>query len=1710
MPFGKTVFLKELVKDGEQFIAAGGKAGFSAAILNGTNGINPSTGKKRKYSETLILKYSTKPVQDLPPPNISIKSVKGKKLSKRSSASAATSEIYSKIPLQLIDSADCGPVIPRNDEKVKGKDKAILKIFENIKYPIDDKVYWNMVLQMGGFKTAPPVPNSTLFGGTLSSAPHLIGRLLGVWAVISNFRSVLSLPAVTLEALEYALEVSTFVHSEVDPGPVRTHDKIGVHPLLREIHISMLSLLCLDKEKEKERDREKEKEKEKEQIGSIPSRIRTLSVCGAYKETEDSLISTLVTLDRENVHDKDVENVRTALRTGDSWVESMRIQIATRCVCISTHPDKEKEKNCIVLPDYRDELGEIEQMILTVSSDLDPTDIKTGELEKLDVILLRIRSGYYDTHPTHADTECSTYVHTSSSEGSLKNDKTDMRTKRLTDTTVDNNYDDESNIQNGSVRDVAEDVREILSNMHTHEEEISELEVTGVRTRSRSDSTVRTTALSDFNFLYAKRIEASRMEKLKFVDKIFLKNIPNEKRTSSDILPDAKWMKLREKADMQNLCHLIGTTEYHTISVESKLNLLEWLCYEVVSTTTVHTFLVDIHEKRKKLEKSEQLKLKIPNASLEIDANSEILNENQNNKKRKSNIINSDVANNSSISSGRERRSTKSQVNTVTAALNPEDVDSGPESAADSIENYSYVGMQLEPLGKDREERIYWVLSSGVPTLSGTKSVPRVFVEDQRYNREEWAVYSTQEDLNALLSWLCEKGVYEAKLKISLIQWMDSNDVHVNCDTVEALIERYATEKGKKKSKKSEKKVKNEGDADNAGNQENMDNVEDRIVSDSDASPGGSARSDTEYDADWERVCAEMHEIKIRMNDEDSDDDVLDGFNYDSNKYENQNDGSVVSPTGYLQHSLLQKDLEPIGVCVNVELEYGVLGMGVKALDTFGVIVVSSFKYTEDGFCAAKRAGVRIGDQILVVGNHVINSVGSLQAAMKDILSAPTHTLPHTQESTQVNTQSPTQKSLHTAVKSDANQNHGNQNHGNKKHANMLLLRWPDPKVLPGFSAALKKDPEMLNCFSVQELEDWGTYVHPVREDGIIPGRLCGAVLHLLKRLSHPYAVGGDTSSDSEGYPYNIWSISVHNCVQLLRIASTSCDSLQYDDALRSLLATLSAAVSHVEDLVARKGCVGKPSWKIGRKRFRWRKNCQEVRTCSQMAYVAAILSDSIDWSDFTQAVIPMSRKTYLLTLPEEERENALGNIPEEGSQILYYPEGSLTALKADSAAGLTPMWGGLKPVCGDAVVSCTVSAVRFYRCGISPFVQVDLAVCKAAKSGLKPPPVLQPSRHPHAFLNRMIAKMAKTLILFSDNEFEAFTIPVCKNDFPEYYKQIKRPMDLGKINQKAFERKYSSIDIVVEELELIRNNCRTFCSATFPELVEAADNLLEEATILLRKYGLLPKRACGEDINRLNGVPSISAKEKKLVEGDGGSIREVNNTNNKNEIVVIGEDMEVMMAEDEESKKNKDNEENKENQLIENKNASTKEKGKIGGNLKENITVADEMEREVDDAEEGSTSRDTLLSRTSQNTINNTSSVVNSDTAHCDVVAVNSTTNSSTGISGSSNYSGTSINATNKKNFTVCVRLGGQYVDFLVSTKGTYSKCCSGRTSYHLEDMCTMSLLAADQSVVTYKVPYLPPFRNLRFVSPLNFFYNFIKVNFFILLSSSFFFFRA
>ena len=57
LPFAKTLFLRELVKEGEQFISAGGKAGFIEVVSTGMNSVTNTGGKKRKFNDNLKLKY---------------------------------------------------------------------------------------------------------------------------------------------------------------------------------------------------------------------------------------------------------------------------------------------------------------------------------------------------------------------------------------------------------------------------------------------------------------------------------------------------------------------------------------------------------------------------------------------------------------------------------------------------------------------------------------------------------------------------------------------------------------------------------------------------------------------------------------------------------------------------------------------------------------------------------------------------------------------------------------------------------------------------------------------------------------------------------------------------------------------------------------------------------------------------------------------------------------------------------------------------------------------------------------------------------------------------------------------------------------------------------------------------------------------------------------------------------------------------------------------------------------------------------------------------------------------------------------------------------------------------------------------------------------------------------------------------------------------
>lgn len=418
--------------------------------------------------------------------NISNKNTKiSLKISKKASAIQKINEIYSNENLLLL--AELNPVNntvnnntdleydnTNNSNKNNNENEILdenylgaLKLYEKNKYPIVDDLFWKIYLSKGGVNYLPPTPSGPFYGYNgssiddnidsgsddigdidisnrqLSSNTNILGRLLNVYSILTNFRYLLKLPYISMNVIEEIL-----------------CDNSKIHPLLREIHIRMLCLVCTDKErKEKERDREKEKDRDGKSLSRF--NVNTLSTdrnsennggdnnsndsgknSGSssksnekvkYDENENSRISTVVSFlsdaekDGEKVHekkekgekggekvgekvekgeekgiekwdekrgegwtvDKERTSVENVLRVGDGWVETLRILLA--------------DNDCtLVLSDYRDYIGEMEQivvlvrnMILEENRNVDVVS-RDSVVKELNGVVEHIQEGYYD------------------------------------------------------------------------------------------------------------------------------------------------------------------------------------------------------------------------------------------------------------------------------------------------------------------------------------------------------------------------------------------------------------------------------------------------------------------------------------------------------------------------------------------------------------------------------------------------------------------------------------------------------------------------------------------------------------------------------------------------------------------------------------------------------------------------------------------------------------------------------------------------------------------------------------------------------------------------------------------------------------------------------------------------------------------------------------------------------------------------------------------------------------------------------------------------------------------------------------------------------------------------------------------------------------------------------------------------------------------
>lgn len=81
----------------------------------------------------------------------------------------------------------------------------------------------------------------------------------------------------------------------------------------------------------------------------------------------------------------------------------------------------------------------------------------------------------------------------------------------------------------------------------------------------------------------------------------------------------------------------------------------------------------------------------------------------------------------------------------------------------------------------------------------------------------------------------------------------------------------------------------------------------------------------------------------------------------------------------------------------------------------------------------------------------------------------------------------------------------------------------------------------------------------------------------------------------------------------------------------------------------------------------------------------------------------------------------------------------------------------------------------------------------------------------PRPLVKKVLTTVLDKVIKYDEEKGGVFSVPVPKDDFPEYYKQIKKPMDYGTMKTKLEEGEYRSAQSMQKDFILIMQNCRTF-----------------------------------------------------------------------------------------------------------------------------------------------------------------------------------------------------------------------------------------------------------------------------------------------------------
>merc|ERR1712100_897605 len=133
----------------------------------------------------------------------------------------------------------------------------------------------------------------------------------------------------------------------------------------------------------------------------------------------------------------------------------------------------------------------------------------------------------------------------------------------------------------------------------------------------------------------------------------------------------------------------------------------------------------------------------------------------------------------------------------------------------------------------------------------------------------------------------------------------------------------------------------------------------------------------------------------------------------------------------------------------------------------------------------------------------------------------------------------------------------------------------------------------------------------------------------------------------------------------------------------------------------------------------------------------------------------------------------------------------------------------------------------------------------------------------PRNSVNTVLGSLLDEVIKQDEEQGGVFSVPVPRDEFPEYYEQVKTPMDYGTMKKKLLAGEYRSAQAMQKDFILVMQNCLQFNAPNSEIVQEARQQALMRPT-LLRNAAVKHDLFLAEDGSVLDILDEEAIKKQK------------------------------------------------------------------------------------------------------------------------------------------------------------------------------------------------------------------------------------------------------